>query len=309
MNSMLPISPRSKIIKKKRKTGKHPDIGSFHYNRSLVLTYLTSREQLEIHHQNSHMRILDFNFPIHCPGPGVGEIPSIEALTDYPVLTRLNMIKRSNTLFYTTKGKKFICMVQENNAPNQAWKGYENYDLCQKMFLVSADPRTRALAGSLERYIKYVESIEKLNSIIGINDDIVKNCYVQEIKRSHLNYIKFFPYLMIKFEYDMSRSKSLISEIHINQKLVFMLGLTRKEFLHSDSTNFGQLKYFRTDDLVGFHSKLLNFIASSERGSVMLTAHEFYCVNAKGDRVKGNFLLIKEKKIVRKIPTDDIYLS
>jgi hypothetical protein len=69
------------------------------------------------------------------------------------------------------------------------------------------------------------------------------------------------------------------------------------------------LNYFRTDDLVGFHSKLLNFIASTERGSVMLTTDEFYCVNAKGDRVKGNFLLIKEKKIVRKIPTDDIYLS
>lgn len=262
-----------------------------------------------MHDQNSHIRILDFNFPLYFPGPGLGKTPSIEALTDYPVLTRLNMFKRSNALFYTTKGKKFICMMQENNAPNQASKVYENYDLCQKLFLECADPLTRALAGSLERYIKYVESIEKLNSIIGINDDIVKNCYVQEIKRSHLNYIKFFPYLMIKFEYDMSHSKSLISEIHINQKLVFMLGLTRKEFLHSDSTNFGQLKYFRTDDLVGFHSKLLNFIASSERGSVMLTANEFYCVNAKGDRVKGNFLLIKEKKIVRKIPTDDIYLS
>jgi hypothetical protein len=309
MNSNPPMSPRSKNIKKKPKTGVYPGIRSCKYNRSLGLTYLTSREQLEIHHQNSHLRILDFNFPIHCPAPGLGEMPSIEALTDYPVLTRLNMIKRSNTLFYTAKGKKFICKVQENNAPNQAWKGFENYDLCQKIFLENADPRTRALAGSLERYIKYVESIEKFNSIIGINDDIVKNCYVQEIKRSHLNYIKFFPYLMVKFEYDLSHSKSLISEIHINQKLVFMLGLTRKEFLHSDSTNFGQLNYFRTDDLVGFHRKLLNFIASTERGSVMLTTDEFYCVNAKGDRVKGNFLLIKEKKIVRKIPTDDIYLS
>jgi hypothetical protein len=158
------------------------------------------------------------------------------------------MFKRSNALFYTTKGKKFICMMQENNAPNQAWKGYENYDLCQKMLLESKDPLTRALAGSLERYIKYVESIEKLNSIIGINDEIMKNSYVQEIKRSHLNYIKFFPYLMIKFEYDPCKSKSLISEIHINLKLVSMLGLSRKEFLHKDSSNLGQLKYFRTDD-------------------------------------------------------------
>jgi hypothetical protein len=206
----------------------------------LVLTYLTSREQLEIHDHTSHMRILDFNFPIHCPGPGVYGMPYIEALTGYPVLTMLNLFKRSNSLFYTTKGKKFICMMQEKNAPNQEWKRYENYDLCQKILLESADPGTRALAGSLECYRKYVDHIEKLNSTIGINDEIMKNCYVQEIKRSHLNYIKFFPYLMIKFEYDASHRRSLISEIHINEKLVSMLGLTRKQFLHTDSTNLGQ---------------------------------------------------------------------
>jgi hypothetical protein len=236
----LPMSPRSKNIKKKPKTDAHPRIRRFQYNRSLVLTFLTSREQLEIHDQSSHMRILDFNFPIHCPGPGVCEMLSIEALTDYPVLTRLNLFKRSSSLFYTTKGKKFICMMQEKNTPSQARKRYENNDLCQKILLESADPGTRALSGSLERYIKYVDYIEKLNLIIGIDDEIVKNCYIQEIRRSHLNYIKFFPYLMIKFEYDASHSKSLISEIHITQKLVSMLGLTRKQFLHTDSSNLGQ---------------------------------------------------------------------
>jgi len=113
--------------------------------------------------------------------------------------------------------------------------------------------------------------------------------------------------MMIRYRYDLGANNGVLSELHINKKLITMLKIMTEEYLHLNSTNFGGLKYFRSDNSVGFYCKLLNFISKNDKRSMKLESDEFYCVDKNGNRIAGCFLLIKEKRIVDRVPTEDIY--
>lgn len=304
---ILPISTLSKHIKKKPKS--FHKILPFSFNRKLILSSLGPKDQLSQNQEISHIRMLDFTFPINSSGITEGQIPVIAAKPGYQVLKQLNIIKRCSEISYSYKTKTFIHKIEEKNPRKQAWKGYENYAVCIKLFLASPDPMASKLVGELESYIKYVESVEKVTAMIGVSDEFVTNCFVQEIKRSNLNYIKFFPYLMIRFQYALNESNGLITEIHINKKLVSMLKIQNSDFLQLGLSNLGSLQYFRSDNSVGFYCKLLNFISTTCKRSLKLESDEFYCVDRNERRIAGNFLLIKEKRISGGIPMEDIYFS
>ena len=114
---------------------------------------------------------------------------------------------------------------------------------------------------------------------------------------------------MMKFEYDLKDHQGLMTEIHINKKMVKMLGFEPKDFYHLHFTNLGFLLFFRSNNWISFYKKLLVFIYETKNKSMRLDTDDFYCVNSKGKKVVGNFLLVKQKIIVGEIPTEEIYFS
>ena len=94
---------------------------------------------------------------------------------------------------------------------------------------------------------------------------------------------------MMKFEYDLKDHQGLMTEIHINKKMVKMLGFEPKDFYHLHFTNLGFLLFFRSNNWISFYKKLLVFIYETKNKSMRLGTDDFYCVNSKGKKVVGNF--------------------
>ena len=113
---------------------------------------------------------------------------------------------------------------------------------------------------------------------------------------------------MIKFQYDLLNEKSLISEIHMNDKMIKLIGLCVQDFWRLNFTDLECLKFFKTRNWSSFYEKLLEFIYQDKTENMRLNNNDFYLVNSSGDKVSGIFVIIKQKNVQKNgVTIEEIY--
>ena len=147
---MKGISKTSKMIKKKNR--------SMHNNSRIVpqfpinLVYLNATEETDEFIKPSHLRILDFMFPIN-------SIDSNPYMDSQYILNNLNIIKRGTMIEYTMKTKTFILIVEEKNPSKQSKTEKQNFEKFMEGLKNSGHKDCEELVKHLWKYIRYIGNL------------------------------------------------------------------------------------------------------------------------------------------------------
>ena len=108
------------------------------------------------------------------------------------------------------------------------------------------------------------------------------------MEASKMKHLKCSPYIMLKFRYNFTKSADLISEIHVNKKMVEMIGFKPK-FFQLNFLKLDCMSFFRTKDWIQLYSKVMDIISSDDHVSIRLDPDEFYCMTYNGIKIKAEF--------------------
>lgn len=295
-------------ISKNRRLKKRINNSGLHYPSPYTLRYMCKKYHTMA---NSRLRVLDFMFPKQevfinptLKNSNVGLVCKPFSYLKY--IKRIVKIEKRNDYINLGYNNFYIMTITEKLPSQQVWKGYENLFALNSSLKEFDTPISRILQQKFADYVTYIEDQERYKS--QINFDGNKNQKRVEISQHALNYIRFTPYIMLKFNYNLQNLDGQIVEIETNSKMLQLIGYNDNYFM-SHFTNFEIFQNFVSKNWMRFFSVLLEFITDANDNSkdYSLTNEELSLRSIEGGTVQGFFRLYKQRYIQYNSMLEEIY--
>lgn len=253
--------------------------------------------------EQPHIRILDFLFPL--------EDINIDSKEGDPylhsIIGSLDFIKRPSSVQRDIQKNLYVINFEEKWPSQQVWKGYENINYFLQFLKKFQHVESSNLAAQIINYIQYMELNEKFKSLVDFNDMQSQYAYQIQIEYYQLNFIKFCPYFMIKYNLDIQKSKGLLSTIETNNQMLDLLGYDPEYFM-MHFAEFEVQKNLKTRNWMKFYTRFLLFLTDSICQHMTVTSEELILFDKDGYELEGKFSFHKQKYFMDKTQYEEIYI-